>query len=210
MNKQNNSFLKRMTKQNVMDLLSGVLKKYDKRVDGKVQTAIDQHTHESFDDLTVGNLKLTETLGMNRAEHSEVGIYSSTLGDNNIASAKSSHAEGTNTIAASESQHVQGRYNIVDENGVFAHIVGNGTVDNLSNAHTLDWEGNATYSGKITVGSGPVDDMDVVNKGYLDTVIENVAFEEATEQDITDILDSLEKRPPARIDSSYTDRDRVD
>lgn len=36
----------------------------------------------------------------------------------------------------------------------YAHIVGNGTSDTArSNAHTLDWDGNAWYSGDVYVGS---------------------------------------------------------
>ena len=38
--------------------------------------------------------------------------------------------------------------------GAYAHVVGNGTSDNKrSNAHTLDWEGNAWFSGNVYVGS---------------------------------------------------------
>ena len=38
--------------------------------------------------------------------------------------------------------------------GTYTHIVGNGTSDTArSNAHTLDWEGNAWYSGDVYVGS---------------------------------------------------------
>lgn len=38
--------------------------------------------------------------------------------------------------------------------GKYAHMIGNGTSDTeRSNAHTLDWEGNAWYSGDIYVGS---------------------------------------------------------
>lgn len=71
-----------------------------------------------------------------------------------IASGVSAHAEGYGTTAASESQHVQGKYNIEDSDGVYAHIVGNGTSDtNRSNAHTLDWDGNAWFAGKVTVGA---------------------------------------------------------
>ena len=74
-------------------------------------------------------------------------------------------------------QHVQGVYNIadvrknakgqmVDAHGNattnpaqavpldnYAHIVGNGTANNArSNAHTLDWEGNAWFAGSLTLG----------------------------------------------------------
>lgn len=60
------------------------------------------------------------------------------------------HAEGLWTIASSVYQHVQGQYNIEDTTGTYAHIVGNGTKEALrSNAHTLDWNGNAWYAGTV-------------------------------------------------------------
>ena len=59
-------------------------------------------------------------------------------------------AEGMNTIASSEYQHVQGKYNIEDSSNTYAHIVGNGTaITARSNAHTLDWSGNAWYAGSV-------------------------------------------------------------
>lgn len=66
-----------------------------------------------------------------------------------------SHAEGYSTIAAGESQHVQGEWNIKDDEGTYAHIVGNGTDSGSyrSNAHTLDWSGNAWFAGDVYVGS---------------------------------------------------------
>lgn len=63
-----------------------------------------------------------------------------------------SHSEGFHSIAKGESQHVQGKYNIADDNNTYAHIVGNGTSkDARSNAHTLDWYGNAWYQGNVYV-----------------------------------------------------------
>lgn len=70
-----------------------------------------------------------------------------------------SHSEGAYTIAEGGSQHVEGQYNIKDDEdyqdvGInrrkYVHIVGNGTADDArSNAHTLDWEGNAWYAGSV-------------------------------------------------------------
>ena len=80
------------------------------------------------------------------------------------ASGKYSHAEGEGTIAADRFQHVQGQYNIEDastdeySNSKYAHIVGNGSYNNRSNAHTLDWEGNAWFAGDIYVGGTGQDD----------------------------------------------------
>lgn len=66
------------------------------------------------------------------------------------ASGESSHVEGHGTKASSAVQHVQGEYNIEDSSGTYAHIVGNGTADDArSNAHTLDWSGNAWFAGTI-------------------------------------------------------------
>ena len=67
-----------------------------------------------------------------------------------VAAGASSHAEGYYTIAAGEHQHVQGKYNIEDTEKIYSHIVGNGTSTTRSNAHTLDWSGNAWYAGNIS------------------------------------------------------------
>lgn len=51
-----------------------------------------------------------------------------------------------------EGAHVQGTYNVKDTQGKYAHIVGNGASENYrSNAHTLDWQGNAWYAGDVSV-----------------------------------------------------------
>lgn len=82
------------------------------------------------------------------------------------ASGNNSHAEGYNTTASSQSQHVQGQYNIIDTSGStevrgkYAHIVGNGTSStDRSNAHTLDWAGNAWFKGTVKIcGTGQDDE----------------------------------------------------
>ena len=86
------------------------------------------------------------------------GEYSHAEGMGAKADGNCSHAEGEGTTANSQSQHVQGEYNILDtENlsgrGTYAHIVGNGTGSTHSNAHTLDWSGNAWFAGDVYVGS---------------------------------------------------------
>lgn len=83
------------------------------------------------------------------------GVASHAEGENTTASGNYSHAEGENTIASSKHQHVQGKFNKEDSSGTYAHIVGNGTgasSSSRSNAHTLDWNGNAWYAGDIYVG----------------------------------------------------------
>lgn len=85
------------------------------------------------------------------------GQYSHAEGVFTHAVGKYSHAEGNNTSASSDNQHVQGKYNIHDTEGKYAHIVGNGTASDPSNAHTLDWDGNAWFSGGIFCGGSSGD-----------------------------------------------------
>lgn len=71
-------------------------------------------------------------------------------GNNTTASGIYSHAEGGRTIASSAYQHVQGLCNVEDSSGIYAHIVGNGAnSSSRSNAHTLDWSGNAWFAGTV-------------------------------------------------------------
>lgn len=73
--------------------------------------------------------------------------------------AYASHAEGFGSKASSNYQHVQGKYNIEDANDKYAHIVGNGkNDDNRSNAHTLDWNGNAWFAGDVYVKGSSQDE----------------------------------------------------
>lgn len=58
--------------------------------------------------------------------------------------------------------------------GQYLVVVGNGTSDNARhNAYTLDWAGNGTFAGKVTVGTAPSANMDVATKQYVDTQISN-------------------------------------
>ena len=82
-------------------------------------------------------------------------------GQNTKAYGYASHTEGVGTEAYGEAQHVQGKYNIDDTDGRYAHIVGNGTSNTeeyASNAHTLDWQGNAWFAGDVYVGGNNQDD----------------------------------------------------
>lgn len=97
------------------------------------------------------------TLASGKGSHSEgcntqaSGESSHSEGSNTIAIAQNTHSEGKGTIAKGLEQHVQGRYNVVDDSNKFAHIIGNGTSDSKrSNAHTVDWTGNAHYTGNVT------------------------------------------------------------
>lgn len=92
-----------------------------------------------------------------------------------IAQGQNSHAEGEGTKANGNWQHVEGKYNTPDDNNSYIHIAGNGNQDsNRSNAHTLDWDGNAWYAGKVSAGTAespadPEADNDLVTKRYLES-----------------------------------------
>lgn len=64
-----------------------------------------------------------------------------------------SHTEGRYTIASGGAQHVEGIANVEDTEEKYIHIAGNGAFDARSNAHTLDWDGNAWFSGDVYIGS---------------------------------------------------------
>lgn len=101
-----------------------------------------------------------------------VGWSSHAEGLGTVASGNYSHAEGWNTAAYSDYQHIQGKYNIEDYNEKYAHIVGNGINDDKrSNAHTLDWNGNAWFAGKLSQEGTPTDSKDLITKKYFDSNI---------------------------------------
>lgn len=77
------------------------------------------------------------------------GDSSHAEGQGTHAEGACSHTEGEGTIAKNNYQHVQGKYNVTDKNNKYAHIVGNGSSKTPSNAHTLDWNGNAWYAGTV-------------------------------------------------------------
>lgn len=80
------------------------------------------------------------------------GQFSHAEGNSTQSNNYASHSEGVGTIASGYAQHVEGQYNEEDKSHTYAHIVGNGSANSRSNAHTVDWEGNAWYRGQVYVG----------------------------------------------------------
>lgn len=70
-----------------------------------------------------------------------------------------SHAEGIGTTAMSDYSHAGGRYNL--PSGDYAFVVGNGSVQNLSNAFSLDWYGNAIFGGSVSITNANGDVIDI-------------------------------------------------
>jgi len=78
------------------------------------------------------------------------GRYSHAEGEYNIASGTGSHAEGYNNDARGDYQHVGGKFAEYDDNDTYAVMIGNGTSSsNRKNAFALDWNGNATFDGRV-------------------------------------------------------------
>ena len=147
--------------------------------EGSDTTASGTSSHAEGDNTTASGTSShaegDNTTASGYASHAEgstttaSGVNSHAEGDNTTASGDFSHAEGYGSKASSQFQHVQGKYNIEDKARKYAHIVGNGAGDaKRSNAHTLDWQGNAWYSGKLSQEGTPTEDKDLVTKKYVD------------------------------------------
>jgi len=78
------------------------------------------------------------------------GSYSHAEGANTKATGSYSHVEGQRTTASGFCSHVFGKFNIEDTNSTYVEIVGNGAMGDLSNARTLDWNGNEILAGTST------------------------------------------------------------
>ena len=112
------------------------------------------------------------------------------------ASGDMASAFGTGTIASGYAQMVSGRNNIEDTENKYITIVGNGTTSydennnyysTRSNAHTIDWEGNAWFAGNIKVGGVGQDDAEakeVATTDYVDAKIPSTT--DAFQQLVTD------------------------
>ena len=127
--------------------------------EGRDTTASGTYSHaEGFYATASGNYSHAEgntTTASGMTSHAEgntttaSGDFSHAEGSSTIASGDYSHAEGCGTKASSKYQHVHGKYNIEDTSNTYAEIVGNGEQLANSNAHTLDWSGNAWYAGTV-------------------------------------------------------------
>lgn len=92
------------------------------------------------------------------------GDYALAEGKGTTSAGTATHTEGIGTFTRAMAQHVHGTYNELDGagspqwKGKYVTIVGNGEDENnRSNAHTLDWDGNAWFKGKVYVGGTSMD-----------------------------------------------------
>lgn len=113
-------------------------------------TAIGRETLAYLYGTALGRNTIANFAALSEGQNTKaLGRWSHSAGLDTEARADISYVEGEGTIASSKHQHVQGKFNIVDDQGKYAHIVGNGTSSARSNAHTIDWDGNAWFAGKI-------------------------------------------------------------
>lgn len=169
--------------------------KYYSFSEGMLTTASGDSSHaEGSETIAKGRTSHAEgagTVANGIAAHAEGGracangAASHAEGMDTIANGPRAHVEGYHTIASATDQHVQGKYNIaekeedLDKNGYgkYVHIVGNGEDDSKrSNAHTLDWDGNAWYAGQVAASEIKIGNTTFTEEqlikilGFIDTI----------------------------------------
>lgn len=113
---------------------------------GTVASGIGAHAEGSA--YKVSNSIIQPTSASGDGSHAEglattsAGNYSHSEGFLTHADGNYSHAEGDHTYASSDYQHVEGKYNVLDTNGTYAHIIGGGTDSTRKNIFTVDWNGD--------------------------------------------------------------------
>lgn len=133
-------------------------------------------------------------------------------GIDTVASGYASHAEGEGTIASGSNQHAQGKHNIENTEFNYAHIVGNGSsINSRSNAHTLDWEGNAWFAGDVYVGSTSGTNKDDGSKKLAtEEYANNKVIGLATETFVTNKISEAQLGGGGNVDlSGYVSKDDV-
>lgn len=89
---------------------------------------------------------------------------------------RAAHGEGYGTLASSDYQHVEGKWNVEDDDNIFAHIIGGGTANyDRKNIFTVDWNGdvNAGRSNGLTNDTKLPTGADVIN--YMNSNLAQVA-----------------------------------
>lgn len=141
-------------------------------------TSYASHAEGSYTKMPDGSTRYSTAAGY--ASHTEgggchtTGVASHAEGIGTEANGRCAHVEGTYTIASGKAQHVEGFANIEDTEDKYIHIAGNGEWDARSNAHTLDWSGNAWFAGDVYVGSTSGTNKDegsekLATEKYVDT-----------------------------------------
>lgn len=97
------------------------------------------------------------------------GAVATATGSQTVASGSGSATFGIQTKANHQAQFVFGEFNEEDASsaasynrGNYVEVVGNGTADDArSNARTLDWDGNESLAGGLTLGKGTANEVSI-------------------------------------------------
>ena len=151
------------------------------------------------------------TIASGNISHAE-GVYTIASGDGSHAegaytkaSGLFSHTEGGYTKASSSFQHVQGKFNIEDTSDTYAHIVGGGTDDyDRKNIHTLDWNGNAVFSGDVTATDRNGNTVSLLNSTINSDTIVSVSNGGTGYNTITDTTYTTARYRASSLNSSET------
>ena len=115
---------------------------------------------------SVGSGFFSAQFNLGRAEG-----YNSFAGNSGIAKGSHSVAFGQETIAIGDNQLVIGSFNKAESDYYFI-IGGAGGEEFRSNLHTVDYWGNAWYSGKVFIGSSK---KELSTKEYVDTNVKTLS-----------------------------------
>ena len=123
------------------------------------QWAAHAEGYQTVASLSYAHAEGQETTASHLAAHAEgwgseaSGQQSHAEGAYTVASGTYSHAQNEVTIAAGQSQTAIGKYNVADTTS--ALIIGNGAgPSNRSNALTVDWNGNVSLGGGLSLYGG--------------------------------------------------------
>lgn len=119
------------------------------------------------------------------------GTYAESHGYDSTSSGTVSTSHGFRTISNHRSQFVFGEYNVADDSsaaatakGNYVEIVGNGAKNAPSNARTLDWQGNESLAGGLTLGKGSENESTLM-PSQLASLLDIAAL---TNQEIEELL----------------------
>lgn len=90
------------------------------------------------------------------------------FGSESRASGSNSVAIGLGADAESPGQIALGKYNVADANDNYLLIVGNGSSSARSNAFTIDWSGNGTFSGVVRQKTAKNVTLTRISNSYVD------------------------------------------
>ena len=190
---------------------------------------ITTHKNSPFS-LSKGNNSHSEgnsTMALGIAGHSE-GRYSVSVGDishaegdktyaygvgshgeggSTEARGNYSHTQGLGTVATCKIQDVIGKYNLLDDNSInngygnYAHIIGGGSSNtDRKNIHTIDWAGNAWFSGTVKIGGTDYSSgSEIALKTDISNLDSKISINTSNISSLTTKVNDLENKVPTNV-----------